>query len=389
MYKISSNINTEKVDGRNCAFTVYHFSTEDEKIILSFKTIESLDKNDLFIDDFCQINNAKNNLTHYISDLKFEKNYCEEEILELCIDNSICYKEFYNYCLNKLEVLKTEVLALNKKQHIEFRQLTEQITTDFNLNKFQDETIFLEHKYDSVIKSNTGLNPPFYSTLSYFSKERELKNLYYCSSKSKDIFELYKKNQFFSNEADSYKYYKFNKEVYLNRLGIFKKAKDKKMIEKESFFLKEKNFSDFLTIKDKYIDIEFMFFPDFSSKPSFDLYIGHLEDLEYMLDVKESKTFHLLKNLLFQKFEKEFKKNSSLYLMDKDLLELHYIDNKRTIISFEHDIYGLHLKNEDHVIVFNKNGILNNIFEIDFSQNELKSLLRKEISLNINKQGIL
>lgn len=389
MYKISSNTNTERVNGRNCAFTVYHFSTEDEKIILSFKIIESLNKNDLFIDDFSKLNDSKNNLTHYISDIKFEKEYCEEEILELCIDNSICYKTFYNYCLNKLEVLKTEVLVLNKKQHIEFCQLIKQMTTSFNLNKIENEAVVLENKYDSTIKANTGLNPPFYSTLSYFSKERTLKELYSCFLKSKDIFELYKKNQFFSNEADSYKYYQFNKEVYLNRLNIFKRAKDKKMIEKESLFLKEKNFSDFLTIKDKYIDIEFMFPPDFSSEPSFDLYIGHLENLEYMLDVKESETFHLLKNLLFQKIEKEFKKNSSLYLMDKDLLELHYIDNKRTIISFEHDIYGLYLKNKDHIIVFNKNGILNNIFEIDFSQNELKSLLKKEISLNINKQGLL
>ena len=71
------------------------------------------------------------------------------------------------------------------------------------------------------------------------------------------------------------------------------------------------------------------------------------------------------------------------------MLEIYYTDNKRTIISFEHDIYGLYLKKQDYLIVFNKNGILNNIFEIDFSQKELQNLLKKEISLNINEKGIL
>tara|TARA_Y100000588_G_scaffold112523_1_gene123367 strand:+ start:18246 stop:19415 length:1170 start_codon:yes stop_codon:yes gene_type:complete len=388
MYKISSNIKTEKVDGRNSAFTVYHFSTEDEKITLSFKAIEYLNKNDLFIDDFCQIYYYKNNLTHYISDIKFEKDYCEKEVVELCIDNSFSYNDFYTYCLSKLELLKRKTLELNKKQYFEFRKIIDKVTIDFDLNKNQEKIIVLKNKLDSEIKYKTGLNPPFYSSLSYYSKNNALKEVFDCTLKSKNILELYKKNQFFTNKENLYSLYKFNKQVHLNRINIFKKSKDKKMFEKETLFLKEKNFSDFITIKDKYIDIEFMFYPDFSSELSFCLNIRHLESLEYIFNVKKSKTFHLLKNLLFQKIEKEFKENSSLYLMDKDLLELHYIDNKRTIISFEHDIYGLYLKNEDHLIIFNKNGILNNIFEIDFSQNELKSLLKKEISLKINKKGI-
>ena len=198
-----------------------------------------------------------------------------------------------------------------------------------------------------------------------------------------------KKNNFFSNESNSYKYYKFNKQVHLNRLEVFKQAKNKKMIEKESFFIKEKSFSDFIIIKDNFIETKFTVSPCFNLDFSFDLIIDDLDLLEDMFNLKESKTFLLLKNLLFQKIEKEIKKNSSLYLIDKNLLEIYYTDNKRTIISFEHDIYGLYLKKQDYLIVFNKNGILNNIFEIDFSQKELQNLLKKEISLNINEKGIL
>ena len=193
MYKINSNINIEKIEGRNCAFTIYNFSTKNKKITLSFKAIETLNKNDLFIDDFSKFHSYKNNLTHYISDITFEKKYCEEDILELCIDNSICYKTLYTYCLNKLELLKKKVLALNEKQYFEFRQLIEKMTTNFNLNKHQEKIIVLENKLDSEITADYGLNPPFYSIVSYFSKKQALKELCCCSWRSKCAFELYKK----------------------------------------------------------------------------------------------------------------------------------------------------------------------------------------------------
>ena len=117
-----------------------------------------------------------------------------------------------------------------------------------------------------------------------------------------------KKNNFFSNESNSYKYYKFNKQVHLNRLEVFKQAKNKKMIEKESFFIKEKSFSDFIIIKDNFIETKFTVSPCFNLDFSFDLIIDDLDLLEDMFNLKESKTFLLLKNLLFQKIEKEIKK---------------------------------------------------------------------------------